>query len=45
MLIECSSELFVDSENDCNICLESFKQSINVILLPCDHYFHKKCID
>jgi len=28
----------------CSICVEDFREEENVLKLPCDHLFHKKCI-
>lgn len=30
---------------ECSLCLEAFKPTDEVRLLPCEHYFHKTCID
>jgi hypothetical protein len=32
-------------ENDCSICLESFRLRQHIKELPCGHMFHKNCID
>jgi len=29
---------------DCNICLESYNINDDITFLPCNHFFHKKCI-
>jgi len=28
----------------CSICVDDFREEENVLKLPCDHLFHKKCI-
>ena len=30
---------------ECTICLESFRTGDNIRILPCFHQYHKKCID
>lgn len=29
---------------ECNVCIESYKVGDSVVTLPCEHYFHEKCI-
>lgn len=29
----------------CNICLEDYKVNVDCVILPCFHFFHKKCMD
>lgn len=36
--------LIQDSEDECSICLEKFKEKEKKIILKCSHEFHKKCI-
>lgn len=31
-------------EETCCICIEQFDDSKDILLLPCDHYFHVKCM-
>jgi len=31
-------------KKSCTICLEEFKENVNVLTLPCYHIFHKECI-
>ena len=31
-------------ENLCGICLEKFKENDDILILPCNHKFHKECI-
>jgi len=31
--------------NECSICLEEFKVGDTIITLPCNHIYHKKCIE
>jgi hypothetical protein len=31
-------------EKDCNICFDNFETATTLVTLPCNHYFHKKCI-
>lgn len=33
-----------EKQEDCSICLEKFKKTRMIYLLPCDHYYHIKCI-
>lgn len=33
-----------DADETCVICLDSFSSSDHIIILPCNHFFHKKCI-
>lgn len=33
-----------DIDNDCSICIDSFKKGDEVIKLRCNHMFHMKCI-
>lgn len=28
----------------CSVCLDDWKPKMKVTILPCDHFFHKKCI-
>ena len=30
--------------NECTICLEKYKKKEKIIILPCEHNFHEKCI-
>ena len=30
--------------DECNICLENYENIDELMVLKCDHYFHKKCI-
>lgn len=32
-------------ENDCPICLSPFKENDLIKVLPCNHFFHKNCLD
>jgi E3 ubiquitin-protein ligase RNF13 len=34
-----------DITQTCSICLEDFKNSEKIRILPCDHIFHPKCVD
>jgi len=38
-----NEEVFLDDE--CPLCLEAYTSEDNLRLLPCNHYFHKVCID
>ncbi|EPY50649.1 ubiquitin-protein ligase E3 [Schizosaccharomyces cryophilus OY26] len=31
-------------ENECTICMENFKETDQVIQLPCSHFFHENCV-
>lgn len=33
------------STKECSICIDSFSEGHQLRLLPCNHYFHKECID
>lgn len=38
-------EIHNDSSlSTCTICLEEFQEGMNVIQLPCNHYFHPDCV-
>jgi hypothetical protein len=40
------SELTNTSMNDiCSICQENYDPSVDVTILPCNHYFHRDCIE
>ena len=30
--------------NECSICLTEFVNSDNLIILPCNHYYHEACV-
>jgi len=30
--------------NQCSICMDNFKDNDKIIILGCNHYYHKKCI-
>jgi hypothetical protein len=32
-------------ESTCSVCMSQFKINEGIRKLPCNHYFHKKCID
>ena len=34
-----------DEVEDCSICMEEFKINEGIRNLPCNHMFHKKCVD
>lgn len=34
-----------DSESECTICMEEFKNGDHVRYLPCMHFYHQICID
>ena len=41
-------EFYVEEENcadTCSICLEEFKKGEHVRMLPCNHLFHRCCVD
>jgi len=40
-----SSQEHIDNPDTCTICLEDFKEGIEVRSMPCNHIFHKNCID
>ncbi|EPX72321.1 ubiquitin-protein ligase E3 [Schizosaccharomyces octosporus yFS286] len=31
-------------DNECTICMENFKETDQVIELPCSHFFHENCV-
>ena len=35
----------ISQDIECPICLDEFKLSDKCYLLPCNHYFHKECLD
>ena len=39
------SELNEEEEKKCSICLVGFENDDMLLKLPCDHYFHKQCIE
>merc|ERR1719399_2636077 len=34
-----------EEEAECCLCMEGYRDEDMVRVLPCDHYFHKECID
>ena len=38
-------KLLLLNSNECAICLDKIENNKNIILLNCDHYFHKNCLD
>lgn len=32
------------NEGSCSICIENYQEKTQCITLPCQHYFHRKCI-
>ncbi len=32
------------TDESCTICVENYKKYQNLIVLDCNHYFHKRCI-
>jgi len=34
-----------DSDNQCSICVTKFAAEQDLVTLPCNHTFHKKCIE
>ena len=39
-----TSEDELQLHNECSICLDPYVKKQNIILLPCNHVFHSKCI-
>ena len=37
--------MFQEAEDACAVCLENYKESETLRILPCRHEFHKGCID
>ena len=35
----------IETNHMCSICLEYYKENMYKRMLPCNHEFHKKCID
>jgi hypothetical protein len=34
-----------DKNEECSICLESYRQGDSILILNCSHTFHKQCIE
>lgn len=32
------------TDESCTICIENYKKYQNLVVLDCEHYFHKRCI-
>lgn len=44
-LVTCSRGLFDSPGESCAVCLCEFAEGEDLRKLPCDHYFHRKCVD
>eukprot|EP00747_Dinoflagellata_sp_TGD_P163917 gnl/TRDRNA2_/TRDRNA2_183136_c0_seq1.p1 gnl/TRDRNA2_/TRDRNA2_183136_c0~~gnl/TRDRNA2_/TRDRNA2_183136_c0_seq1.p1 ORF type:complete len:327 (+),score=28.56 gnl/TRDRNA2_/TRDRNA2_183136_c0_seq1:86-1066(+) len=40
-----TSSLFSEDDMSCAVCLSQFSEGDSLRRLPCQHYFHRKCID
>ena len=51
-MLQKPEEIIITNENNteyeticCSICLDEYKNEDKILKYPCDHIFHKKCIE